>query len=102
METVVYIHGVVGERSRQRTHREQYQAMHDGLVSRGVTLPTFDEAIEIEWGWDTDAAGDTAGLEVAQRAIQDRIEEATPRDRTSLSSLLFAPAIDPVRTLHDD
>lgn len=99
METVVYIHGVVGERVRQRTHRSQYRAMHTGLIEHGVALPPFDEAVEIEWGWDTDAAGATRTLELAQRAIQDRIDEATPRDRTSLSSLLFAPAIDPVRML---
>jgi len=99
LETVVYIHGVVGERVRERTHRGQYAAMHAGLESNGVVLPPFDEAVEIEWGWDTESAGETAMLEVAQQAIQERIDEATPRDRTSLSSLLFAPAIDPVRML---
>lgn len=53
----------------------------------------------MEWGWDTETAGSTATLETAQRSIHDRIDEATPRDRTSISSLLFAPAIDPVRML---
>jgi hypothetical protein len=99
VETVVYIHGVVGERRRTQSHRTQYQAMHLGLEEYGATLPSFSEAIQVEWGWDTTHAGATRSLGKAQRVIYDRVKAAAPRDRTGLGSLIFAPAVDPVRDL---
>lgn len=99
MEAFVYIHGVVGERRRTRSHRGQYQALHLGLAAHGVAVPPFSEAVQIEWGWNTPRAGNTKNLEKAQRTIYDRVEGATPKDRTSIGSLLFAPAIDPMRKL---
>jgi hypothetical protein len=99
VETFVYIHGVVGERRRTQSHRGQYQSLHLGLAAEGVSVPPFSQAIQIEWGWTTARAGDTRNLEKAQRTIYDRVERATPKDRTNIGSLLFAPAIDPVRKL---
>ncbi len=99
METFVYIHGVIGDRRRTRSHRGQYQALHLGLQREGVAVPPFSQAVQVEWGWNTVRAGDTRTLEKAQRVVYDRVEAATPSDRTSIGSLLFAPAIDPVRQL---
>lgn len=99
METFVYIHGVVGERRRTRSHRGQYRALHLGLAHHGVEVPPFSEAVQVEWGWGTARAGTTRTLEKAQRVVYDRVEAATPTDRTGFGSLLFAPAIDPVRKL---
>ena len=104
MEQYVYIHGVVAERDRLTNHTKQYEAIRNGINQElstrgGGSLPEIADSVKVEWGWDTPKAGDTATLATAQKAIADRIEAATPRDRTGFTSLLFAPAIQPVRRI---
>ncbi len=103
-EHVVYIHGVVAERSRTRSHTEQYRQMRDGISAElvrngGAELPSIDDSVTVEWGWNTPDAGRTATLTVAQNNIQGRLEMATPRDRTGFRDLLLSRAVRPVRDL---
>lgn len=99
METVVYVHGVVGDRRRTRSHRGQYQAVHRGLEKHGARISRFSDAVQVEWGWETEKAGATRSLGKAQRVVYDRVKGATPRDRTGWGSAIFAPAVEPVRDL---
>jgi len=104
MEFFVYIHGVVSDLERRSDHSVEYRTLHEGisgeLVARGhQPLPPFEEAVGVEWGFDVSRAGDTAHLARAQRVIWEGVDAATPRDLTGLGSLLFAPAVGPVRDL---
>lgn len=102
MDQIVYIHGVVPPGTRD--HTDDYAALHKGLtaelVRRGQpALPDFDDSVTVEWGYAHPKAGDTAVLAKAQQVIAERVDAVTPTDRTSFGSLLFAPAIEPVRDL---
>ncbi len=104
MERYVYIHGVVTDKSRRSKHTGQYAALRNGvsqeLRRRGrPELPRLSQSVTVEWGWGTRQAGNTASLARAQRNLADRVEAATPRDRTGFTSAVFAPAIGPVRDL---
>ena len=103
IEKYVYIHGVVSDRTRTKSHDEDYGNLRNGLhailVERGAPLPPLDTSVTIEWGWETGEAGDTSKLATAQRAIAERVDAATPRDRPGFTSLVWAPAITPVRNL---
>ncbi len=102
-ERFVYIHGVVADKTRRTKHTADYTALRDGITALldGPVgpLPSVPDSVTIEWGWVTPAAADTATLARAQSHIADRVEAATPRDRTGFTSLVFAPAIQPVRDL---
>jgi hypothetical protein len=104
VEQFVYIHGVVGDKTRRKKHTEDYTKLRDGisneLQKRGEPeLPSIRDSVTVEWGWPTQQAGDTASLARAQSHIADRVAAATPRDRTGFTSMLFAPAVEPVRNL---
>ncbi len=104
MEKYVYIHGVITEQDRTEKHTRQYEAIRNGIDRElrkrgGDPLPEIDTSVTVEWGWDTPDAGETRKLAVAQSVIANRVKTATPRDRTGFTSLLFAPAIQPVRKL---
>ena len=104
MERYVYIHGVVAEQERTATHTEQYEAIRNGIHRElreqgGEPLPEIGDSVTVEWGWDTPDAGETRTLSIAQGVIANRVEAATPRDRTGFRSLVFAPAVQPVRKL---
>jgi hypothetical protein len=103
MEQYVYIHGVVADKSRRSKHTGDYEALRDGingaLVQGAKPLPKVGDSVTIEWGWGTRQAADTASLARAQSHVADRVAAATPRDRTGFTSLVFAPAVEPVRDL---
>lgn len=99
METVVYIHGVVGERDPRTSHDPVYEEFRAGLAGRGVAMPTLAESVTVEWGWDTEAAAASGSLSTAQRTIAARIADAEADDHWSLRGLLGAPIIPPVRDL---
>ena len=104
MEQYVYIHGVVAEQDRRAKHTKQYRAIRNGIDRElrklgGDPLPAIDSSVTVEWGWDTPDAGETRTLAIAQSSIANRVKLATPRDRTGFASLLFAPAVKPVRKL---
>ncbi|MDH4118388.1 MAG: hypothetical protein OEX04_13855 [Acidimicrobiia bacterium] len=102
MDKLVYIHGVSPR--GVTSHRNDYQAFHNGVsaelgrLGRGG-LPAFGSAALVEWGTTNSKAGVTAKLAKAQAVIADRVDKATPPDRTSFGHLVFAPAIEPVRKL---
>lgn len=98
-ETLVYIHGIVGEADPRLSHDASYSALHAGLAERGVSLPPFGETVRIEWGWETERAGASRNLSTAQRTIGDRINEAAVRDRWSLRGVLGDPLVSPIREL---
>lgn len=97
VETVVYIHGIVGESSPRSSHEGSYEAFHSGLAERGVTLP--GESIDVEWGWETPAAGASASLSAAQRTIAARIGSAAIDDHWSVRGLLGSPIVPAIRDL---
>ena len=104
MEQYVYIHGVVAEQDRPANHTRQYEALRNGIDRElrklgGDPLPAIHASVTVEWGWDTPDAGETGKLAVAQSVIANRVKTATPRDRTGFTSLLYAPAVQPVRKL---
>ena len=104
MEQYVYIHGVVAEQERPVKHTKQYEAIRNGIDRElrkrdGDPLPAIGDSVTVEWGWDTPDAGETRTLAIAQGVIADRVKTATPRDRTGFTSLVFAPAVQPVRDL---
>jgi len=98
-ETVVYIHGIVGESDPRVSHDAAYEALRSGLTARGVALPPLAESITVEWGWETGEAGASANLSVAQRTIGRRIEDAATVDRWSVRALVGAPLVPPIRDL---
>lgn len=104
MEQCVYIHGVVAEQDRPAKHTKQYEAIRNGIDRElrergGDPLPAVTTSVTVEWGWDTPDAGETRTLAIAESMIANRVKSATPRDRTGFTSLVFAPAVQPVRGL---
>lgn len=102
MEQYIYIHGVLGLGGH--SHAGQYRALRDGVSAEleargGQALPTLGDSVTVEWGYDHEFAGDTALLDRAQKVIAARVTAVTPSDRTSFGSLIFAPAVEPVRGL---
>lgn len=100
-ECFVYIHGVVTDVDRTDSHRDDYESLRTGLNAMLMEpLPALAQSVAVEWGFNHPDAGDTATLAQAQRVIDDRVEAATPSDRTTdLGGLLFVAALDPIRKL---
>lgn len=94
-DVVVYIHGLVS--NIDRSHRHEYEAIHEGVRSYGIDLPDLDgpDVIEVELWWDADLPySRTANLAAAQRAIKRAAGSEVPaRDR------LTAPLMRGVREL---
>ena len=78
MEVTVFIHGIVGR--TYGPHTDDYRAFHEGLSDAGVSLPPFEAAANVEWGWPTPVAGDSDQLALAQVQLGATIEAADRKD----------------------
>lgn len=88
---VIYVHGVVGRVTGP--HSDDYRALHKGLRSAGVRLPSLIDSVMIEWGWPTAVAPFTGNLALAQERLGLALAQSPQGDR--LSGFL----VDPLRKL---
>ena len=93
----IYIHGVTGPEPAD--HSPDYQAFRDGLRARGLELPSDQDSVDIEWGWNTPEAGDTKTLGQAEAKIAAVMKTAPDPEGFGLKQLIMTPIANSLRDL---